>query len=859
VSSGKSLTFYGLFDEVNCIEIPILQRDYAQGRSEENEVRTLFLRSLFNALKLEDAVSRQPLDLDFVYGNYEDSDNKIFSVLDGQQRLTTLFLLHWFLAVKNGRLTDFREQFVTPDGLSRFTYKTRPSTTDFFNALMAKDFVICNSRISEQITDYQWFYLSWKQDPTVQGCLCMLDAIQEMFTEDSEGLFEKLSDTVNPYITFQFLNLHSFGLSDELYIKMNARGKPLTVFENFKAKFEQFIQSCDEPWPDYKLGFNGRNLEGYDYFIHKIDTDWADLFWPYRNTCSENNTFDDELMNFFRLIIAYQYLLDNRKSPLLLAKAKCDLFGLSGKLEAATLSKYEELNCFNQNLILRLIKMLDLIYAEGLEDSKIKLYLDEQYYYSEEKTFKNVISNAASYDDKLRLYAFYTYLEKNKGQSELGAWMRVIYNLIENTIINTFDEFYKALFAINELSQSDFPILDTLKSGCEISGFIGVQILEEKIKAHLLLKSREWNDEVIKIEKHSFFDGQIGCILNFSGILAFYRKHNHCDWSSDLDKQYFDDFRKYAKSLAAVFDLIESSSSTIDYLWERAVLSKGIYFTAKYPREKFNLLSSRDTRNNIPRDHSWRRLLRIGSPEIEEKQAYVKALIDDPLFDSEEIANSLDLICQDAISSFEIDIPEIDIPEIDIFDLDTLNLDTLNLDTFNLDTSEIDTLRHALIKHKELMAYCNQGFIIWNSQEVILLSESQRNHYHGELYTKVLELELNQIRGSLEPFLFIGYEPVKSRDDKPFTKISGWKFAGQSYFIVVSNQGTRFNVCFRREGRSDYPGALLSILKKQGFSYITEECEGIGINDYFAQNNPKVVRQVISKIVDLCSDLKGLK
>ena len=95
MNKGKSLTFYGLFDVVEAIEIPILQRDYAQGRKEEGEVRTLFLNSLFQALNSNDE-SRQPLDLDFVYGNFEDGQSKTFSVLDGQQRLTTLFLLHWY-------------------------------------------------------------------------------------------------------------------------------------------------------------------------------------------------------------------------------------------------------------------------------------------------------------------------------------------------------------------------------------------------------------------------------------------------------------------------------------------------------------------------------------------------------------------------------------------------------------------------------------------------------------------------------------------------------------------------------------------------------------------------------------------
>ena len=35
------------------------------------------------------------------------------------------------------------------------------------------------------------------------------------------------------------------GLNDDLYIKMNSRGKPLTEFENFKARFQGLIaKSC---------------------------------------------------------------------------------------------------------------------------------------------------------------------------------------------------------------------------------------------------------------------------------------------------------------------------------------------------------------------------------------------------------------------------------------------------------------------------------------------------------------------------------------------------------------------------------------------------------------------------------------
>ena len=357
--SGESLTFFNLFNQVECVDIPIIQRDYAQGRQEAGEVRSLFLRSLFDALTQESS-HRVPLDLDFVYGSYEHKGGvtKVFSVLDGQQRLTTLFLLHWYLAVADKQLAKFKEQFVSKSGHSRFTYKTRPSTTEFFDALVNSDLNISTECISTTITNCQWFYLSWEQDPTVQACLCMLKAIQSSFAGSEKGLFDRLTDINYPYITFQFLDLHSFGLSDELYIKMNARGKPLTVFENFKAKLEQYIATYKQPWPEYRLPFHDGVVDGHKYFIHKIDTDWADLFWPYRNLSSEDNAFDDEFMNFFRLIIMIQALLDNKEQPDELAKITQEIFGAAGRLKEPSLSKYDELGCFSQALIVRFIQTI---------------------------------------------------------------------------------------------------------------------------------------------------------------------------------------------------------------------------------------------------------------------------------------------------------------------------------------------------------------------------------------------------------------------------------------------------------------------------------------------------------------------
>ena len=62
----------------------------------------------------------------------------------------------------------------------------------------------------------------------------MLDAISEEF-RDTKDIWMKLKGGA---ISFYFLPIKDLGLTDELYIKMNSRGKPLTKFEHFKAELE---------------------------------------------------------------------------------------------------------------------------------------------------------------------------------------------------------------------------------------------------------------------------------------------------------------------------------------------------------------------------------------------------------------------------------------------------------------------------------------------------------------------------------------------------------------------------------------------------------------------------------------------
>ena len=242
---NSATTFIGLLERCRRIEVPQIQRDYAQGRETEFEVRDGFLNALHTALAVDIVQRATPMNLDFIYGSMEgEADGAYFLPLDGQQRLTTLLLLHWYLAWRDQQLPDFQARLW--DGKhSRFSYKVRPSSSEFFDELVRFVPEYATGEylsIRNLMEDQPWFFLSWRLDPTIQSTLTMLDAIHARFNS-SHGLYARLLDATQPAITFQLLQLEKFGLSDDLYIKMNARGKPLTPFETFKARFEENLKT----------------------------------------------------------------------------------------------------------------------------------------------------------------------------------------------------------------------------------------------------------------------------------------------------------------------------------------------------------------------------------------------------------------------------------------------------------------------------------------------------------------------------------------------------------------------------------------------------------------------------------------
>ena len=287
-TQSKEITFWKFLQE-NSIEIPIIQRDYAQGRIGKEYLRKTFIESLKAAL--DNNNNNQKLKLDFVYGTLE--NGKIYP-LDGQQRLTTLWLLHWYIALRSNNLEKNCKI------LRNFTYETRISSREFCEQLCKPENWINYlnllkegkdiDNIAGYIKNQYWFSSAWLQDPTISSMLNMLagtktinddkedviDGIEEAFTSTDKKTMSwywgKLASDDCPII-FYYLPITDMGLTDDLYIKMNARGKQLSNFENLKADLIGYVQ---------KEKSKNKDWENFNDLPFLLDTKWTDLFWKYR-------------------------------------------------------------------------------------------------------------------------------------------------------------------------------------------------------------------------------------------------------------------------------------------------------------------------------------------------------------------------------------------------------------------------------------------------------------------------------------------------------------------------------------------------------------------------------------------------
>lgn len=551
------------------IMIPKIQRDYAQGREDKTELRRSFLKDIKESIDSCSNTARggcspvKEMKMDFVYGS---KNTNFIEPLDGQQRLTTLWLLHWYIALKAG-LLDNNENNIIKETLKRFTYQTRVSSRVFCEKLCDKGAKSWGDNLKESITTQTWFCSAWLQDPTIQAMLRMLcgtkdkkgkpaqDGIEQIFKDNDEDDFQnfwKILTSESCPIKFYYLDLIGLKLTDDLYIKMNARGKPLSSFENFKADLIGYIaarEGINENWKKFNDIKEG--------FPIKLDTSWAEIFWKankdfwksHLNNQEESIVefhIDDSYFAFFNrvflnlLITEKQEKVDEDNQD---DEEKAYLFKVK-ELDSAnnysfnylygpkddTHIKYTSFDyyCYKPNAnsgnmmvpeeifqkILNILDNLGSYTNENLSTNEyIRTCFPERHQNSSFEfipTYRkenNIVIDSISQRNRVVFFCICKYLEQGQFEEKsFKQWMRVAWNIIDATEINTVDSMVGRIRRIDKIASHTHDIYNYLKE-CDPFTRNG-QLEEERIKAKYIIDEKT-EDKLIEAENFSFFKGSI--------------------------------------------------------------------------------------------------------------------------------------------------------------------------------------------------------------------------------------------------------------------------------------------------------------------------------------------------------------
>lgn len=546
------------------IEIPEIQRDYAQGRINErvDTIRKDFVSDLLDTL-----ISGKSLNLDFVFGQSVDrtnqanfnkskqsleqmlevlkqyskdtgvafeskvapkpmtnSSDKLLIPFDGQQRLTTLFLLHLYIGTMAKKEISI---------LANFNYKTRESSTQFIENIITHNEVILHFKplehedikvLSASIKNQSWFFSSWEKDPTVAGMLVMLDEIRKQSIKkklDFENAWANLVE--NDCIIFDYFDIQEEGFDEDLYVKMNARGKGLTDFENFRAWLEKKHKST---------------LPHYNW-VQKIDKDWLDLFWKSKKTVKD---VDVNFMAFFKNMGLLQKLNTSFTTSDNNFSVEKEVIELLKPKRYTPNTKYDEENIFNESSLDYIFSILDIIVSDiqGNLNRVINEFWTETFRGKTETDFTVALLTDF---DSLNLYHktfFFSILKflEIRAENDINKytvedwdkfrdWIRVSRNLIYNSRLDDNTAYIPAIRAINTIDKVIITDTNvalnsiTIEDDKEkwISFFNKAQQKEECNKMLFILHhvdALKWSDLINRAENHFYFYGQIDFIFKLA-------------------------------------------------------------------------------------------------------------------------------------------------------------------------------------------------------------------------------------------------------------------------------------------------------------------------------------------------------
>ena len=285
LQSGVSYSLYEFFGPKRAIVIPDLQRDYcwASTKIVTGDGQTLVEAYVDDLILASQKEKDANLKMGLLYGYEYPADN--VQLCDGQQRLTTLFLISGVCLNKLGEedkvLREEVSSVISHNNLSRLQYAIRDSSLSFINNLVQ------HRAFNPGIPEESWFSNEYSRDPSVCNMILAIKQIDDKVPNAETA--RKLLNYILHNISFLYFDMQSRTYSEEQYVILNTTGYSLTPTEHVKPKLlgklsDEQLEKYSERWES-----------------------WEQFIWAHRPTEDDNFTVDEWFDRFLTIF----YLAEN--------------------------------------------------------------------------------------------------------------------------------------------------------------------------------------------------------------------------------------------------------------------------------------------------------------------------------------------------------------------------------------------------------------------------------------------------------------------------------------------------------------------------------------------------------------------
>ncbi len=285
LQSGVSYTLYEFFGSKRAIVIPDLQRDYCWATTKTSTGDEQYLVEAYVNDLISESQKEQDakLKMGLLYGYEYPADN--VQLCDGQQRLTTLFLICGVCLNKLGAEDDVLRKeassIISHGNSSRLQYAIRDSSLSFINNLVQ------NRAFYPNITEVPWFSNEYSRDPSVCNMILAIKQIDSKIPDAATT--KRLLHYILHNISFLYFDMQSRTYSEEQYVILNTTGSSLTPTEHVKPKLlgklsEEQLDKYSELWES-----------------------WVQFIWDHRPKEDDNFTVDEWFDRFLTIF----YLAEN--------------------------------------------------------------------------------------------------------------------------------------------------------------------------------------------------------------------------------------------------------------------------------------------------------------------------------------------------------------------------------------------------------------------------------------------------------------------------------------------------------------------------------------------------------------------